>query len=162
MDNLTIGFYTVLTDVIERLKQAGCKVVNFGDSDSYARDKNLVTPAASISPSSFNPLSGKISSIGLEIFIYGQLAFHKVNTDQDPKYGEKNEVDVMSESMAIASKFISPMIDRTLEIDGDNGGYLKLQSSVQFTPVTAQGNDSVSGIIGTAVFEFTSFNSSCG
>lgn len=161
MDNLTIGFYTVLTEVIERLEKAGCKVVTFGDPDAYSRDKNLVTPSASIAPSSFQPMSSKQSSIGLEIFIFGQIAFHKVRTDESPKFGENNEVDVLAESMAIGSRFLAPFMDRTIQIGDTNGGYLKLQTSVNFIPVTAEGNDSVSGILGTATFEFTSFNSSC-
>lgn len=162
MDNMKIGFYEVMDDIIKRLKGAGCKVVTFGDEPDYARDKNVVTPAAHISPTSFSVTNSRVSVLGFEIFIYGQIAFHNVKPNNEPKFGEKNTVDILDESMAIGSRFVSPILERTLQVDGTNNGWIKLQGSIPFTPVYQDGNDSIAGVIGTALFTFTAFNSSCG
>lgn len=160
------GFYDILEMLVLELKNKGCKVVTFGDSPEYDRQKNTVTPAAHIAPMSFSvpPFSQANGSLPstrrfqFEIFIYGLLSHYKEG-ETGSAYGYKNTVDVLDESIWIADRFTTGLSGRTKRL-GEKG-YVRFVGGVTFTPVLDEGDNGVAGVIGTLDIEFTSAVNLC-
>ena len=154
------GFYDITEDIIKRLKEAGCKVVSFGDTPDYARDKNTVTPGAHVSPIGFSN-SDTVNTVQIEIFCYDLVTLYKLG-DQfggQPQYGENNNVDALDTCMAIIDRFVKQIASRTVQIN--SGGYYKVDSGTQWNAVYEDGNTRVTGWIGTLNITMQNYTSAC-
>jgi len=154
------GFYDITEDIIARLKGAGCKVVSFGDTPDYARNKNTVTPGAHVSPVGFSN-NDSVNTVQLEVFVYDLLTLQKLadTLNTAPQYGEFNVVDALDTCMSIIDRFVKQILSRTVQIN--SGGYYRVQGGPQWNAVYEDGNVRLSGWIGTLSITMQNYTSAC-
>lgn len=155
------GFYDITEDIIKRLKEAGCAVVTFGDTPDYMKSqKSPVTPGAHVSPVGFST-GDTVNTVNLQIWVYDLLTLFKLNQTQADKaeYGDQNIVDALDTTMAIIDKFMKPILSRTVQIN--SGGYYRLQSAPQWSAEYEEGNNRVSGWVGTINITMQNYTSAC-
>lgn len=165
---MNTGFYQIITELNTRLKAEGFLIVSFGEEPDYANKKNIVTPAAHISPLFYdlnqNARTGNATnSLTIEIFAYEKLTLYKNNEDQIQEadgniYGNTSLFDCIHTIERMINGFYSKIANRTIQLES---GFMRVAAGGSFQIVQSEGLDDVAGLLGQIRINYDMTQSVC-